>query len=154
MNSSAIVVHQDSPKRVWAMMARSKRSKGRSWDCNPRRGFSGAIGEAGRPPVLESLRDSDAAEVRSTPTNDSGRRPKRARSWSRSRERSSFSSRAARRVLPSHEAAYDHGAAGAVPCHRGRGSDGTAVERHGGLGRSVIGRQFPPPGATPVPSYG
>ena len=35
----------------------------------------------------------------------------------------------------------------------GSGSDGTAVERHGGLGRSEIDRQFPPLGVKAVPSY-
>ncbi len=34
------------------------------------------------------------------------------------------------------------------------GSDGTAVERHGGPGRSGIDRRFPPPGVKAVPSYG
>ena len=36
----------------------------------------------------------------------------------------------------------------------GSGSDGTAVERHGGPGRSTMDRQFPPPGVKAVPSYG
>ena len=35
-----------------------------------------------------------------------------------------------------------------------RESDETTVERHAGLGRSGMGRLFPPPGGKAVPSYG
>ena len=37
---------------------------------------------------------------------------------------------------------------------RESGSDGTGVERHGGLGRSRNDRQFPSPGVKEMPSYG
>ena len=103
------------------------------------------------------LRDTDAAgRARSAPAGDWDRKPKTARFWSRLRERFSLSSRAGREHSFSMRPpkTTSRRARSRATRGEGSGSDGTAVEPHGGLVRARIDRRFPPLGVKEMPSYG